>query len=100
MVESGADKGAANSRREEGASRPRGLEGVVRSAHSCPLFEQERQKAYRNASQSYWQPPKRIYYTLTADFESFTPARLLFDSGYSTIDATVLRSEGHHRMEC
>jgi hypothetical protein len=31
----------------------------------------------------------RIWGTVTADFESFQPARLFFDPGYSVIDATV-----------
>ena len=32
----------------------------------------------------------RIYSTTTTDFQSFTPARLFFDPGYSAIDATLL----------
>jgi hypothetical protein len=32
----------------------------------------------------------RIYSTTTADFETFTPAKLFFDPGYSVIDATIL----------
>jgi len=32
----------------------------------------------------------RIYSTTTADFQSFTPAKLFFDPGYSVIDATLL----------
>jgi hypothetical protein len=31
----------------------------------------------------------RIYSTTTIDFQTFTPARLFFDPGYSVIDATV-----------
>jgi len=32
----------------------------------------------------------RIYSTTTPDFQSFTPAKLFFDPGYSVIDATLL----------
>jgi len=32
----------------------------------------------------------RIYFTTTADFKSFTPAKVFFDPGYSVIDATLL----------
>jgi hypothetical protein len=32
----------------------------------------------------------RIYSTTTADFKSFTPAKVFFDPGYSVIDATLL----------
>lgn len=32
----------------------------------------------------------RIYSTTTADFQTFTPAKLFFDPGYSVIDATIL----------
>jgi len=32
----------------------------------------------------------RIYSTTTTDFQSFTPAKLFFDPGYSVIDATIL----------
>jgi hypothetical protein len=32
----------------------------------------------------------RIYSTTTADFHSFTPAKLFFDPGFSVIDATLL----------
>lgn len=33
----------------------------------------------------------RIYYTATKDFTTFTPARALFDFGFSAIDATLLK---------
>ncbi|MBX3739252.1 MAG: glycoside hydrolase family 43 protein [Candidatus Didemnitutus sp.] len=33
----------------------------------------------------------RIYYTATKDFATFTPARVLFDFGFSAIDATLLK---------
>ena len=36
----------------------------------------------------------RIYATTTADFRDFTPTRLLFEPGFSVIDATYLRSGG------
>jgi hypothetical protein len=35
---------------------------------------------------------QRAYYTTTRDFESFTPAKLFLDPGFSTIDATILRN--------
>lgn len=38
----------------------------------------------------------RLYYTTTRDFQTFAPARLLFDPGYSVIDATLLKL-GHRR---
>jgi hypothetical protein len=31
----------------------------------------------------------RIYYTLTKDFTTFTPAKVLYDKGFSVIDATI-----------
>lgn len=33
----------------------------------------------------------RMYYTLTKDFKSFTPAKLLYDPGFNIIDATIYR---------
>jgi hypothetical protein len=33
----------------------------------------------------------RLWYTTTRDFRSFAPARLLWDPGFSVIDATFLR---------
>jgi hypothetical protein len=33
----------------------------------------------------------RLYYTTTKDFRSFTPAQLLIEPGYSTIDAIILK---------
>ena len=32
----------------------------------------------------------RIYFTITPDFKTFTPAHIFFDPGYSVIDATLL----------
>ncbi|MDP4276534.1 MAG: glycoside hydrolase family 43 protein [Bacteroidota bacterium] len=32
----------------------------------------------------------RLYYTKTKDFQTFTPARLFFDPGYSVIDGTIV----------
>ena len=32
----------------------------------------------------------RIYYTTTADFETFAPTKMLFDPGYSVIDAILI----------
>lgn len=36
----------------------------------------------------------RMYYTTTKDFITFAPTELLFDPGFSVIDATFLRAEG------
>lgn len=40
----------------------------------------------------------RIYYTVTRDFGSFTPPKLLYDPGYNCIDATIVRCEGRYVM--
>ncbi len=37
----------------------------------------------------------RIYRTTTKDFATFTPTQLLYDPGFSVIDATFLRALGH-----
>ncbi|HVT29779.1 MAG TPA: alpha-L-fucosidase, partial [Lacipirellulaceae bacterium] len=34
---------------------------------------------------------QRLYYTTTRDFETFSPARLFFDPGFSVIDATIMK---------
>jgi beta-xylosidase len=36
----------------------------------------------------------RFYCATTADFQTFTPSRLLYDPGFDAIDATLLRAEG------
>ncbi|WP_026712417.1 prolyl oligopeptidase family serine peptidase [Flavobacterium daejeonense] len=33
----------------------------------------------------------RIYYTTTKDFKSFSPTKLLYESGFNVIDATILK---------
>jgi len=33
----------------------------------------------------------RMYYTLTKDFKSFSPTKLLYDPGFNVIDATILK---------
>lgn len=38
----------------------------------------------------------RIYCTTTRDFEHFTPTRLLYNPGFSVIDATFLTANGRH----
>ena len=38
----------------------------------------------------------RIYCTTTKDFETFTPTRLLYDPGFSVIDATFLNDGDRH----
>ncbi len=34
---------------------------------------------------------QRLYYTTTRDFQTFSPAKLFFDPGFSVIDATIVR---------
>jgi hypothetical protein len=36
----------------------------------------------------------RIYFTTTKDFATFAPTKLLYDPGFSVIDATFLRTSG------
>lgn len=47
-------------------------------------------------------PPKggfhRAYYTVTADFESFTQPKMLFDPGMNNIDSTVIQSAGRYML--
>jgi hypothetical protein len=33
----------------------------------------------------------RLYYTMTKNFQTFAPAKLLYDPGFSSIDATILK---------
>jgi hypothetical protein len=40
----------------------------------------------------------RIYYTATADFKTFTPAKLLLEPGFNVIDATLLKVEARYVM--
>jgi len=40
----------------------------------------------------------RMYYVTTKDFETFGKTKLLFDPGYSVIDATLLRRDGGYVM--
>jgi hypothetical protein len=40
----------------------------------------------------------RIYAMTTGDFQTFSPARLFFDPGYSAIDATILEARGKFYM--
>lgn len=40
----------------------------------------------------------RIYFTTTKDFQTFSPAAVLFDPGYSVIDATMVRVDGKTAM--
>jgi len=40
----------------------------------------------------------RIYYTATADFQTFTPTQLLYDPGFSCIDADIVQSGDHYVM--
>ena len=52
-------------------------------------FEKGMEEEYNN---------HRLYYTTTKDFQHFTPAKLLMDPGFSTIDATLLkRGKGEDR---
>lgn len=40
----------------------------------------------------------RIYYSLTKDFKSFSPARLLYDPGFNVIDASIYRDNSRWVM--
>ncbi|MEK6477472.1 family 43 glycosylhydrolase [Catalinimonas sp. 4WD22] len=40
----------------------------------------------------------RIYYTLTSDFEEFTPTELLYDPGFNAIDASIYPLEDRYLM--
>lgn len=40
----------------------------------------------------------RIYYTLTKDFENFTPSKLLFEPGFNVIDATIQKIKDSYLM--
>jgi len=40
----------------------------------------------------------RIYYTITRDFQTFAPTKLLFDPGFSVIDATILKDDAKYVM--
>jgi beta-xylosidase len=40
----------------------------------------------------------RIYYVLTQDFETFSPAKVLLDPGFNSIDATIIRAGGRYVM--
>lgn len=40
----------------------------------------------------------RIYYTLTKDFQAFTPTRLLIDPGFNCIDATIVPDGEGYRV--
>ena len=40
----------------------------------------------------------RIYYTLTKDFKTFSPAKLLYDKGFNAIDATIIEHDNIYYM--
>lgn len=40
----------------------------------------------------------RLYYTVTKDFKSFAPAKLLFDPGHNVIDATIQKQGDTYQM--
>lgn len=40
----------------------------------------------------------RMYYTVTKDFKTFSPAKIFFDPGYNVIDATVQKKDGKYYM--
>ena len=40
----------------------------------------------------------RMYYVLTKDFKTFTPAKLLYDKGFSVIDATIQQNGNEYVM--
>ena len=40
----------------------------------------------------------RIYFVTTRDFRDFSPARLLYEHGFSVIDAQIFRADGRYAM--
>lgn len=40
----------------------------------------------------------RIYYTITKDFKTFSPTKLLYDGGFNVIDATIKKIGGTYYM--
>jgi beta-xylosidase len=40
----------------------------------------------------------RVYYTITRDFKSFTPSKILIDPGFNCIDATIVPDENGFRV--
>jgi hypothetical protein len=40
----------------------------------------------------------RMYYVTTRDFRTFSPARLLYEHGFSVIDAQIFRANGRYAM--
>jgi aryl-phospho-beta-D-glucosidase BglC (GH1 family) len=40
----------------------------------------------------------RMYSTTTKDFQTYTPARLLYEPGFNVIDATMIEFDGHWKM--
>lgn len=40
----------------------------------------------------------RIYYTITKDFNSFSPTKLLYDQGFNAIDATIQKNGSQYVM--
>ena len=40
----------------------------------------------------------RIYFVTTRDFQSFSPTKLLYEHGFSSIDATIYRDGDHYLM--
>lgn len=40
----------------------------------------------------------RIYYTTTKDFKSYSASKLLYDPGFNSIDATIVKDAGHYVM--
>jgi len=40
----------------------------------------------------------RLYYTTTKDFKSFTETKLLYEPGFNSIDATIVKDAGRYIM--
>jgi beta-galactosidase len=40
----------------------------------------------------------RMYYVTTKDFQTFSTAKVLLDPGFNSIDATIIRADGHYVM--
>jgi predicted GH43/DUF377 family glycosyl hydrolase len=51
-----------------------------------------------NSTEDSTQRNHRIYYTLTADFEDFSPTELLYDPGFNAIDASIYPLDDRYLM--
>lgn len=51
-----------------------------------------------NSTEDSTQRNHRIYYTLTSDFEDFSPTELLYDPGFNAIDASIYPLDDRYLM--